>query len=337
MKRIVIISLMLITAMIIGTGLAYASISSFGTNVGSWSQTNGNLIVSGGSIVSDPGFKSIIGREAGSVTTDASGNFDATFTFRVVNLSSDVFVGVSDRLDDSNDILVGYSKDHQAFIVTKNQQSVLTTLGSNVNPSSSYSAEIKSTDGGKSFTCSISGVGSYPYPSGFKPQYVAVVIFNNGVDNGPQVSGVGFTSTGATPSVSPSPSPSPGVNSTSVATGIDHSDMQNWYANYYEPPVLSNQSLIYDQSGHIAKVVTGKPGQATIMPISGATITPTPIPTTVPASNVTAPLNVATNTTATISPVVATATPTKSQSPGFGIILVAIGMLAAIFFVSRKK
>jgi len=112
--------------------------------------------------------------------------------------------------------------------------------------------------------------------------------------------------------------------------------MQNWYATQYTPIQLSNQSVVYDQGGNIVKVVTGKPGEATTMPVSGATITPTLTPTTVPAGNATPSKNVTQNTTAVVPPVV-TVAPTKSQSPGFGIVLAAIGMLAAIFLVSRKK
>lgn len=50
---------------------------------------------------------------------------------------------------------------------------------------------------------------------------------------------------------------------------IDHSAIRNWYAAYYTPPTLSNQSVIYDQSGHIVKVVTGNPCQVTETPVSG--------------------------------------------------------------------
>ncbi len=336
MRRI-IISLMLITVMIIGTGLAYASIQSFGTDngqsIGSWSQTNGILGVSGGAIISDPSAKTIIGRDIGAVNANKSGKFDITYTFKVVNLSSDVFVGVSDGLLDTNDLLIGYSKDNNAFIVTQNQQNVLSTLGTSVNPGSTYTAKIHSDDG-KNFACSIDGVGSYTYTSGFVPTYAAVVIFNNGVDNGPQVNSLTFT----TPTATGTATPTPGTNSTATSAGVDYAAMQNWYATQYVPPVLSNQSVVYDQGGNIVKVITGKPGAATVMPISGATttISATTIPTVVPASNVTAPLNVTKNTTPTIKPVT-TAAPTKSQSPGFGIILVAIGMLGAMFLISRKK
>lgn len=50
---------------------------------------------------------------------------------------------------------------------------------------------------------------------------------------------------------------------------IDRSAIKNWYAAYYTPPTLSNQSVIYDQSGHIVKVVTGNPCQVTETPVSG--------------------------------------------------------------------
>lgn len=50
-----------------------------------------------------------------------------------------------------------------------------------------------------------------------------------------------------------------------------------------------------------------------------------------PAGNVTA--------TPTAAPITTTATaaPTKTQSPGFGIVIASLGMLAAIFYISRKK
>lgn len=50
---------------------------------------------------------------------------------------------------------------------------------------------------------------------------------------------------------------------------IDHSAIKNWYATYYTPPTLSNQSVIYGQSGRIVKVVTGNPCNIVEVPISG--------------------------------------------------------------------
>ena len=330
---------MLITAIVISAGLAYAAAIGSGSGwstSGSWQPMSG--VFSGldsGSITSNYGSNWC--RAIHPVTTNSAGSFTATYQFTVNNLSSDVFVGVANGISDSNDLLVGYSKDYNAFIVTLNQQSALANLGGSVDPNTQYTATISSTDG-KTFHISVSGAGSYDYTSGFAPTYATLSINNQGAAKGPSVDSVTYTSD---PSSTATPTATPDTNSTSNATStvpayIDHSDMQNWYATEYVPPVLSNQSLVYDESGHIVKVVTGKPGQATTMPVSGVTVTPTAIPTAAPASNVTAPMNVTKNNTPTITPV-ATVAPTKSQSPGFGIVLVAIGMLAAIFVVSRKK
>lgn len=131
-----------------------------------------------------------------------------------------------------------------------------------------------------------------------------------------------------------------------TALSADYSSLRQYYADNPQP-ALSNQSLVFDQGGHVIQVVTGKPGEATVRPAAGATIVPNlqvtniggapaiaPVSTAVPtAQNVTA--NVTKNATAI--PPVATATPTKTQSPGFGIAIVAIGMLAAIFYIRSKK
>ena len=50
-------------------------------------------------------------------------------------------------------------------------------------------------------------------------------------------------------------------SSAASPAGIDNSDIQNWYATRYTPPTLSNKSVIYDQSGHIVRVITGIPCQ----------------------------------------------------------------------------
>lgn len=337
MKR-VIITLMLITVIAISAGLAYADGSGWGT--GSWQTMSGILSgLDGGSITSNYGSNWV--RAIHPVNTNSAGAFTATFKFTVNNLSSDVFVGVANGISDSNDLLVGYSKDNNAFIVTQNQQSVMANLGSSVSPNTQYTATITSKDG-KKFDISIAGAGSTTV-DGFVPTYVTLTINNQGAAKGPSVDSVTYTSDPVGASPSPSPSPSPGTNATGSVTQNDpynYADMQNWYATQYVPPVLSNQSVVYDQSGKIVKVITGKPGAATVMPISGAAVTATAAPTTVPTSTVTASANVTKTTTATTtatSTPIATVAPTKSQSPGFGIILAAIGMLGAIFLVSRKK
>ncbi len=332
MKR-VIITLMVITVIAISAGLAFADGTGWGT--GNWQTMSGILSgLDGGPITSNYGSNWV--RAIHPVNTNSAGSFTATFKFTVNNLSSDVFVGVANGISDSNDLLVGYSKDNNALIVTQNQQNSLANLGSSVSPNTQYTATISSTDG-KKFTISIAGAGSTTI-DGFVPTYVTLSINNQGATKGPSVDSVTYNSDTASTAT---PTPTPGTNATGNVTQsdpafIDHSDMQNWYATEYVPPVLSNQSVVYDQSGQIVKVVTGKPGAATTMPISGAAVTATAIPTTIPAGNVTAPLNVTKNTTPTIKPVT-TVAPTKSQSPGFGIIIAAIGMLGAMFLVSRKK
>ena len=70
------------------------------------------------------------------VTTNSAGSFTATFQFTVNNLSSDVFVGVASGIDESSDLLVGYSADNNAFIVTQNQQNVMANLGGSVSTGS---------------------------------------------------------------------------------------------------------------------------------------------------------------------------------------------------------
>jgi PGF-CTERM protein len=354
MKRAIltrtIVSLMVMMAIVYSTTIATASIpNGFGSGLGSggWLVTAGGIDSGGIGVVQDAASAqtAVESRAAHEVTTNSNGAFNADFTFKVVNLSSEVYVGVASG-PNGDDIQVGWNANSKQFIVVKNSDTALATLSENLaNPTATYTAHISSTDG-KTLHCTIDGVGSYDYSSGFAPKYVVIRIHNNGlgngnphVTNGPQVGAPTFSTPAATATVSPtvSPSPSPGTNATALDPVVpDYSDIQNWYATQYTPVQLSNQSLVYDQGGNIVKVVTGKPGEATTMPISEATVAPTIAPTATPAANVTTPTKVTTNNTPTIPPV-ATAAPTRSQSPGFGIVLAAIGMLAAIVLVSRKK
>ena len=48
----------------------------------------------------------------------------------------------------------------------------------------------------------------------------------------------------------------------SSTAAIDHSDIQNWYATRYTPQAPSNKAVIYGQSGHIERVLTGIPCQS---------------------------------------------------------------------------
>lgn len=50
-------------------------------------------------------------------------------------------------------------------------------------------------------------------------------------------------------------------SSAASPAAVDNSDIQNWYATRYTPQTPSNKSVIYDQSGHIVRVITGIPCQ----------------------------------------------------------------------------
>lgn len=49
--------------------------------------------------------------------------------------------------------------------------------------------------------------------------------------------------------------------SAAAPAAVDHSAIMNWYATRYTPQMPSNKAVIYDQSGHIVKVITGMPCQ----------------------------------------------------------------------------
>ncbi len=51
-------------------------------------------------------------------------------------------------------------------------------------------------------------------------------------------------------------------SSVAVPAAIDHSDIQDWYATRYTPQAPSNKAVIYDQSGHIVRTITGVPCQS---------------------------------------------------------------------------
>jgi hypothetical protein len=51
-------------------------------------------------------------------------------------------------------------------------------------------------------------------------------------------------------------------NSAAAPAAIDNTDIQNWYATRYTPQKPSNKAVIYGQSGHIERVLTGIPCQS---------------------------------------------------------------------------
>lgn len=87
---------------------------------------------------------------------------------------------------------------------------------------------------------------------------------------------------------------------------------------------MSNQSVIYSPDGTIKEVITGN-----------QTTAPTATPTATVKPNATATPTVPAIATAT--PIPSAPAPTKTQSPGFEIVLAAIGMIAALVLITRKK
>ena len=100
---------------------------------------------------------------------------------------------------------------------------------------------------------------------------------------------------------------------------------------YAKQPVvhMSNQSVVYNPDGTVAKVINGNQVTA-----ANATAVPTV------AANATAVPTVKANATAvpvTVTPVPSAAAPTKTQSPGFEMVLASVGMLSALALITRKK
>jgi hypothetical protein len=83
---------------------------------------------------------------------------------------------------------------------------------------------------------------------------------------------------------------------------------------------MSNQSVIYNPDGTVKQVITGNQTNATATP----TATPTPNATATPVP-------------VTVTPVPSVPAATKTQAPGFEIILAAIGMISALVLITRKK
>ncbi|AFC99300.1 hypothetical protein Mtc_0534 [Methanocella conradii HZ254] len=325
MKSKATMLLMLMMALVLGTSIAIAddfvvdpltSVSGSG-----WLTTGGIFRANEGGISSTVDFPS---RAVHQVTTDPSGAFSFESRFKVNNKSSDVHVGVSST-PYSPDICVGWSAAWNQFIVVKDDTDVLAQLGGTLDPNAVYTAKITSTNG-STFECSVySGgtqVGKKATVSGFKPGYVVVFINNYNATNGPIIYSVNFKSTStASPSPSPSPSPQPNNTTSTVKRYVDLQAIRDFYAN--QPPMpMSDQSIIYNPDGTIKQVINGT-----------KVSTPTASPTVTVKPNVTASPTVQANVTATPS----APTPTKTQSPGFEIVLATVGMIAALALVCRKK
>jgi hypothetical protein len=106
-------------------------------------------------------------------------------------------------------------------------------------------------------------------------------------------------------------------------SALDPQAIRDYYAS--QPVVnMSNQSVIYNPDGTIKQVITGNQTIASPTASPAATVTPNATATPVPAK-----MN------ATAVPSVPAAT--KTQAPGFEIVLAAIGMISALVLITRKK
>lgn len=341
--KIGLISLVLIAVIVISTITAVAHITNafnFGggqLSQGGWDVQSGNMVIKDGALNSIG--TGVISRAVHSVSVEPSGSFTSTFTFTINDPSSDVLAGVADS--NGQETLAGYNGGG-SFVIAGNG------VAGVPNTDTEYTVKISSDDG-QSFNVQILSGGSEIASrtvSGV-PTSVILRITNESDSNGPAITSATFDSTAptSTPTATPVPGDNPTVTPSPTAQAVDHSDMMNWYANNYVPPVLSNQSYIYNDDGKLVQVVTGKPGEATTTPTSGVVVAGESANLTAPAiANLATPAGNATtsviknSTMPTVMPkTTVPAAPTKTQSPGFGILLVAISMMAALFYISRKK
>lgn len=308
-------------------------------------------------LVNDPQWDVLNGQFGGSfsgdgvysVSTDYStaacplpvgdGNFELSIPFTLNGDGTRALVGISTAssaqdtsgwtvIGNNPDGALGYSHGGLGNINYFSDQQP--TMGTK------YTAKIVSTDGGNTATLSVDGYpGSETVDLGGDPTYVVLYLNNNGIlgsaGDVPLVSQIDYTYTEANTSPTPTPTTTPTATPQPTGTpskvSLDLQGIREFYA--HQPVVhMSNQSVIYNPDGTIKQVVTG-PANAT-----GAVITATPQPTVKP--------NVTTNATVTPVPANVTATPakpspTKAQSPGFEIVLAAMGMIAALALITRKK
>ncbi len=274
--------------------------------------------------------------------------FDAQFRFQVNNRSEGIWLGVAATNSSSpsnNQLVVGYP-GYGNFVTSIDGTSGTTqSMTPSIQPANTtqYVAHVTSNDG---YTITLSvetttgtvvaGPVTRTMPNNQRAAYLVIQLNNRGPISGapssttnPSVTWVRFEDRGgsggsATPTASPSPSPSPSAQSGPL-TAAYLSGIREFYAN--QPIVhMSNQSVIYNPDGTIKQVITGNVTNATATPTPAAVGTPTAVPnaTAVPAG-------------ATATPVATTLAATKTQSPGFEMVLAAIGMISALVLITRKK
>jgi hypothetical protein len=204
--------------------------------------------------------------------------------------------------------------------------------------STNYVAQISSSDGNtitfeitdQNTGSVVAGPVSRAMPGGLAAY--AVIWINNGATTAgaatsPEINEIylednsGSSSTTTTPTATPTATPVP-QSTTDQAT---IASIQSYYAA--QPVVhMSNQSVIYYPNGSIGQVIGGSQAAATPIPPTTAAVTATPT------------TSAAVTATPTVMPPTATPVPTtQTKSPGFEIVLAAIGMLVALALVSRKK
>jgi len=330
MKSKAIISIMLIALMVVSSTIAFAT--SFNSLTGDlsangWTMTDGTF--GGGFGTGLYSTYTDFSRAVHPLNLNASGpgSFTATFTFKLNNISSRVWVGVgSAQSDRTQQRVVGYNGADSHFVITSSSDDFTPLSGTAVpDADHEYKAVVSSTDGTTiSFTIqdtlgnNIAGPTTATLSS--RAAY-AVIQINDigatpGITTSPIVTQVRFVDNSPAPSATPTPTATP-----SVKPAVDYAAIKNFYANY--PVVhMSNQSIVYNADGTVKQVITGAQSAATPTPKPVVTATavpsvkpPTAVPTTVPT----------------------TPSPTKTQSPGFEIVLAALGMIAALALISRKK
>ncbi len=345
MKDKAILALILLVAVTLCVTIALAENVDFGAFVSGngWDVLNGNFA---GSFTNE-GIYSVpqdtASDAAYTLPVTSDGNFDLTIPFILNNDQSVLYVGLStasSAQDTSGWTVVGNGPDHNAFAYSHGGLSNIDYLGdTSANTGQQYTAHFKSTNGGTQATVGIDGYGSTTVALSGVPKFAIIYINNNGTlgtsGSVPMVTSPTYTYTKVT--VSPSTSPNNSTVSPTVTAPTTNPQNQamlnlqgirDFYAN--QPVVhMSNQSVIYNPDGTVAKVINGNQVAA-----ANATAVPTV------AANATAIPTVAANATVvpvTVTPAASIPAPTKTQSPGFEMVLAAIGMLSALALITRKK
>lgn len=337
MKNKAIISLIMIVAMALGMNIAQAADWTASGSVSSpeWS-TSGDFSGTFPAVYATSQFATA----SHAVSVGTSKNFSLSVTFKVQGDNTSAFFGINTKDDDSGEILVGYGAGDgmlpgpYGYIADGNMSNFVSFDAGNPMQGSTHTVKIVSTDGGQTATLSVDGTSaSKTVTLSGAPKSVVIYLDNAltaspSASNVPVVTAISFTSSDSaatpTPSATPTTSPTPTPTKTNFALNLQA--IRDFYA---KQPVghMSNQSVVYNPDGTIKQVITGT--QAVTTPT--ATVTPTTTPTNVTPTAT--PTTKPPTTTATAVP----PTPTTTQSPGFEIVLAAIGMISALVLITRKK